>query len=172
MNRHLEHVLDWIRQELFGLGWSLTDRLVVLIIVFLLGFLLLAPSPFAAAAPCAGAASLSTDVGAGVLLSGSLLGTLVLVLLMAVVVGVGIYLVVLAQQQRVVSPAEKVLGEQGKVVQTIAGNGIGKVFVFGETWDAVLDDSGQEPLEVGTFVRVVALDRALQTCVRVKRLDR
>ena len=76
-----------------------------------------------------------------------LTATIITALFFAFVVGMGLR----AQSRKVTTGKEGIIGEIGRVAVQI--NPRGKVQVHGEVWDAVAD----EPLEVGTSVRVLAV---------------
>jgi membrane-bound serine protease (ClpP class) len=79
-------------------------------------------------------------------------------LLIAIAVVVGVFFVVVARaalrvrQEPVVTGADKLVGEEGVVTETLDPNG--QVRVRGEVWAAKLDDDATGPLAVGAGVVV------------------
>jgi membrane-bound serine protease (ClpP class) len=80
-------------------------------------------------------------------------------LFFTVVVG----LVIRAQVRRPTTGAEGLVGERGTVLKEVSPAG-GKVFVHGETWNALSD----EVIEPGATIEVVKMD---QLKVRIKRVS-
>ena len=63
------------------------------------------------------------------------------------------------------SNADALIGQEGRVSETIAAGGYGRVAIDGDDWKAVSADGGE--IKEGTKVRVVSLDSIIITVERV-----
>jgi membrane protein implicated in regulation of membrane protease activity len=99
--------------------------------------------------------------------------TLVLILLFMVLCVWAIVKISEANEKRALSPQEKLIGELGRVLSPITPHQPGKVKVFGETWDALPENSADsEPIAPQTEVRIVGIDAVDPKILRVARLLR
>ena len=63
------------------------------------------------------------------------------------------------------SNADALIGQEGRVSETIVADGYGRVAIDGDDWKAVSADGGE--IKEGTKVRVVSLDSIIITVERV-----